>query len=109
MIGFWRCSHAPSRVSIVGSPVYNPIRVFVNSGPFHTEGFAMKTRTRPAFTLIELLVVFALLAFAIGLLLPLIQRIRMTAARMESQNHLKHLGIGCHAFHDAHKKFTSGV
>lgn len=69
----------------------------------------MNSRTRPAFTLIEVLVVFALLAFALGLLLPLVQMIRQTASRTASQNNLKMLGIGCHTYHDAHKKFPPGV
>jgi len=69
----------------------------------------MTRRNRPGFTMIEVLVVLALLAFAIGLLLPLIQRIRIAAARTQSQNNLKQLGLACHSYHDTFKKLPPGV
>jgi prepilin-type N-terminal cleavage/methylation domain-containing protein len=66
---------------------------------------ARKDRIRPAFTLVELLVVIGLIAILIGVTLPIIKKVRMSAYIADTQNEISQISNACNAYYSTYQAY----
>ncbi len=66
-------------------------------------------RPRSAYTLFQLLVLLAFLLLLMAMMLPATLQVRIAAARMQSQNNLKQIGLAMHNYHDVNNGLPAGV
>jgi type II secretory pathway pseudopilin PulG len=68
-----------------------------------------RAHRRIGFTLIGLLVLLALIALLLAVLLPIVVRVRMAAARTQSINNLRQIALAMHNAHDTYRKLPPVV
>jgi prepilin-type processing-associated H-X9-DG protein len=56
-----------------------------------------------------MLVITGIVAFALGLLVPVIQQMRAAALRTQCQDNLRRIGLALHEYHGVHDRFPPGV
>jgi prepilin-type N-terminal cleavage/methylation domain-containing protein len=64
----------------------------------------MPNRRRPGFTLIELMVVIAIIGILVGLLMPVIGKLRAKARETQCQNNMRQIFIAMRLYHDEFEK-----
>jgi hypothetical protein len=73
----------------------NPVGCHTRTRPAHDPHDIRHLLSRQAYTVIEFVIVVVVLAVLLGLLLPALQNAQESARRMQCQNNLKLLALGC--------------
>jgi hypothetical protein len=60
-------------------------------------------------TALEVVVVLLILLVAAGILLPALQNVRESQARLQCLHNIKQITLGMHNFHDVHKRLPPGI
>jgi prepilin-type processing-associated H-X9-DG protein len=68
----------------------------------------MSARPRRAFSLFQLLLVLAILVLGFALALPALAKVKLAAARVQSANNLKQIGLAAFNYYDANQVFPPG-
>jgi type II secretory pathway pseudopilin PulG len=69
----------------------------------------MRARRRSAFTLYELLIFLGMILILLAFLLPAVVKVRLAAARIQSTNNIKQIGLSIHDYESAYGKVPAGV
>jgi prepilin-type N-terminal cleavage/methylation domain-containing protein/prepilin-type processing-associated H-X9-DG protein len=64
---------------------------------------------KKGFTLIELVAVVGIVGVLVGLLVPAIQHVREAARRVDCENRVRQLGLGCMDHESARRSFPAGI
>lgn len=68
----------------------------------------MARTRRPGFSFIELVVILAIILLLLAFLIPATQKVREAAARTQTINNLKQMGLAAHGINDIYKRLPPG-